>query len=182
MSREATIEDLYRFRGEGKAELVDGKIVHLGPVGAMYGRAAGSVAFSLGMFRQKTGASGQPFLSTVAFLCDLPHRKSISPDASWYTGPRSGAEFPPTVPAFACEVRSNDDHSEETESKIAAKCSDYFAAGTEVVWDVDLHSDYVVRVFRKDAPNNPTIYRRGEIAEAEPAVPGWKMPVDEMFD
>jgi len=28
----------------------------------------------------------------------------------------------------------------------------------------------------------PKIYRRGETAEAEPAVPGWKFPVDELFD
>ena len=36
----------------------------------------------------------------------------------------------------------------------------------------------VVRVYRV---TEPAIYRRGEIAEAEPAVPGWKMPVDELF-
>ena len=28
---------------------------------------------------------------------------------------------------------------------------------------------------------NPTFYRRGEIAEAEPAVPGWTMAVDDLF-
>ena len=31
-------------------------------------------------------------------------------------------------------------------------------------------------------PANPTIYRRGEMAEAEPAVPGWTMPVAELFE
>jgi hypothetical protein len=30
-------------------------------------------------------------------------------------------------------------------------------------------------------PNRPTVYRRGEVAEAEPALPGWSMPVDELF-
>ena len=39
----------------------------------------------------------------------------------------------------------------------------------------------VVKVYRAAAPDTPTIYRRGELAEAEPAVPGWKMPVDELF-
>jgi len=38
-----------------------------------------------------------------------------------------------------------------------------------------------VRVYRRDDPNNPVIYRRGEIADAEPAVPGWRFPVNEMF-
>jgi len=49
------------------------------------------------------------------------------------------------------------------------------------VWDVDLLSDEVMKVYRANDPDHPTIYRRGEIAEAEPAVPGWRMPVDDLF-
>ena len=50
-----------------------------------------------------------------------------------------------------------------------------------VVWDVDLLSNEVVRVYRASDPGHPTIYRRGESAEAEPAVPGWTMAVDNLF-
>jgi Uma2 family endonuclease len=64
---------------------------------------------------------------------------------------------------------------------MAEKRQDYFAAGTLVVWDVDLLSDDVIKVYRATDPANPTIYRRGEVAEAEPAVPGWRMAVDELF-
>ena len=39
----------------------------------------------------------------------------------------------------------------------------------------------VVRVYRADNPTQPTIYRRGEIAEAEPALPGWRLAVNELF-
>jgi hypothetical protein len=46
---------------------------------------------------------------------------------------------------------------------------------------VDLLSDDVVRVYRASDPENATIYRRGEVAEAEPAVPGWTMAVDDLF-
>ena len=42
-----------------------------------------------------------------------------------------------------------------------------------VVWDVDLVGADVVRVFRP-ASAEPSIYRRGDVAEAEPAVPGWR--------
>jgi hypothetical protein len=48
--------------------------------------------------------------------------------------------------------------------------------------EVDLLSDDVVRVYRAASPDTPTIDRRGEIADAEPAVPGWRMPVDELFE
>jgi Uma2 family endonuclease len=67
------------------------------------------------------------------------------------------------------------------ERRMAEKRADYFAAGTLVVWDVDLLSDDVVKVYRPDDPERPRIYRRGEFAEAEPAVPGWTMPVDDIF-
>ena len=83
---------------------------------------------------------------------------------------------------FAVEVRSEGDYGAKAEEQIRKKREDYFAAGTVVVWDVDLLSEDVVKVYRADSPENPTIYHRGEIADAEPAVPGWQMPVDELFD
>jgi Uma2 family endonuclease len=64
---------------------------------------------------------------------------------------------------------------------MAAKRADYFAAGTRVVWDVDVLREQVVRVYRAADSEHPAVYRRGEIAEAEPALPGWSMPVDELF-
>jgi Uma2 family endonuclease len=64
---------------------------------------------------------------------------------------------------------------------MAEKRADYFAAGTQVVWDVDTIRDQAVRVCRSSDLATPTVYRRGEIAEAEPALPGWSMPVDDLF-
>ena len=71
---------------------------------------------------------------------------------------------------------------QKTEQEMAAKRADYFAAGCQVVWDVDLLSEEVVRVYRADDPDNPTVYRRGETAEARPAVPGWAMPANDLFE
>ena len=62
------------------------------------------------------------------------------------------------------------------------KRRDYFAAGTLVVWDVDLLGEDVVRVYYAEDPENPTVFRRGSVANAEPAVPGWRMAVDDLFD
>jgi Uma2 family endonuclease len=84
------------------------------------------------------------------------------------------------APVFAVEVRSEGDYGPRAERRMAAKRADYFAAGTLVVWDVDLLSDDVVRVHRV-GEKELTIYRRGQVAEAESAVPGWTMPVDDLF-
>jgi Uma2 family endonuclease len=49
------------------------------------------------------------------------------------------------------------------------------------VWDVDLLGNDTIKVYRSSAPDQPTTYRRGEIAEAELALPGWRVAVDELF-
>jgi Uma2 family endonuclease len=59
--------------------------------------------------------------------------------------------------------------------------ADYFAYGTLVVWDVDLQSEDVIKSYKASDPDHPVIFQRGEVADAEPTVPGWRMAVDELF-
>jgi hypothetical protein len=47
-----------------------------------------------------------------------------------------------------------------------------FAAGTLVVWDVDLRAG-VIRVYRATNPATAVIYSRGDIADAGLPRPGW---------
>jgi hypothetical protein len=35
-----------------------------------------------------------------------------------------------------------------------------------------------IHVYRVADPDRPTTYLRGQVAEAEPAVPGWRIDVD----
>ena len=79
------------------------------------------------------------------------------------------------------EVRSEYDYGRAAERAMKEKRADYFACGTLVVWDVDLQSEDVVKSYKASDPENPVIFRRGELADAEPAVPGWRMAVDELF-
>jgi Uma2 family endonuclease len=175
----ATIEDLYRI--EGKAELVNGEIVRMAPVGDEPSYRGGVIFASLLKYSTETGR-GRPYPDGAGFLVDLPNRQSFSPDASFYMGPRTGMRFLEGAPIFAVEVRSEGDYVPLAERAMAEKRADYFAAGTGVVSDVDLLSEDVIRVYRATDPRNPTIYRRGKEAEAEPALPGWRFPVDELFE
>jgi Uma2 family endonuclease len=172
------VDQLYRT--PEKAEIVHGRIVMMSPASDEHGYAVGEVFASLREnVRQRR--VGRAIPDKVGFLCNLPHRKSFSPDAAYYTGPRGRRKFYPQAPDFAVEI-SEDDYGPAAEPEMAEKRADYFAAGTKVVWDVDLHSDDVVRVYRATEPDKPTVYRRGQQAEAEPAVTGWSMPVDALFD
>jgi Uma2 family endonuclease len=175
----ATIEDLERY--PGKAELVNGEIVPMPPTGDAPGAAGDEIYVSLRQHAKETG-HGHAVSDNKAFLVQLPHRKSVSPDAAFYTGPRAGMKFFPRPPVFAVEVRSEGDYGPSAEEQMAAKRADYFAAGTQVVWDVDLlDEENVVRKYLASDPENPVTFRRGQVADAEPAVPGWRMPVENLF-
>jgi Uma2 family endonuclease len=65
---------------------------------------------------------------------------------------------------------------------MAQKRADYFAAGTFVVWDVDLLGEDIIRKYHVSNPDEPEVFRRDGIANAEPAVPGWVLNVNELFD
>jgi Uma2 family endonuclease len=175
---EVTIEDLYRV--PGKAEIVNGEIVLMSPTGGWPGYAGDRIYTSLSEYEQRVG-TGWAVGDNKAFRVNLPHRKSFSPDAAFYVGPDPGMRFFDGAPVFAAEVRSEGDYDTGAEEKRAAKRADYFAAGTLVVWDVDLLSEDPVRVYRASDPERPTLYHRGEVAEAEPALPGWRMSVDALF-
>lgn len=178
---EATIEDLYHVSWDGKAEIVNGEIVLMSPTGDLPSSAAFEIAVSLRTYARRW-KTGRAYTDNAAFLVDLPHRKSFSPDAAFYVGPRTGAKFLNGAPVFAVEVRSENDYGERAEKNIAQKRADYFAAGSLVVWDVDVLKDEVIRCYRSDDPNNSTVFHRGEMANAEPALPGWSIPVDVLFE
>ncbi|MFL6214794.1 MAG: Uma2 family endonuclease [Blastocatellia bacterium] len=177
---EATIEDLYHVPENGKAEIVDGELILMSPTGDLPGSAALEIVVSLREQSRRTGF-GRVYGDNVGFIVNLPNRKSFSPDAALYVGPRSGGKFLDGAPIFAIEVRSASDYGPKAEAAMARKRRDYFAAGTLVVWDVDVLKEEVIRVYRSDNPDHPTVYHRGETADAEPAVPGWSMPVDDLF-
>jgi Uma2 family endonuclease len=177
---EATIEDLYALPHEQKAEIVDGEIVLMSPTGAAPSYAASEIFVSLREYSRRT-KTGYPFNDNAAFRVYLPNRKSFSPDAGYYTGKWTGMKFFEGAPVFAVEVRSEGDYGPAAEGKMARKRGHYFAAGTLVVWDVDLLGDDVVKSYSCNDPNSPTIYGRGDTATAEPAVPGWSMAIDDLF-
>lgn len=177
---DATVENLYRVPEGAKAEIVDGELLTMAPTGYLPNRAASKIWLRLYEYEQRVGG-GYAIADNAGFIVSLPHRQSFSPDAAFYTGRPSGGKFLDGAPVFAAEVRSENDYEPAAERELAAKHADYFAAGTLVVWDVDVLRGESVRSYRADDPDHPRLFRRGETAEAGPAVPGWSMPVDDLF-
>jgi Uma2 family endonuclease len=174
------IEQLYQLPHNLKAEIVDTTIVPLSPAGGLSSRTSGMIFVALHHYSQLTG-SGVALPGNAAFLVDLPRRGSFSPDASYCIDLVPDENFVNGTPIFAAEVRSKHDYGPKAEEAIRAKIADYFAAGTLVVWDVDALRDKTIRVYRASQPDQPTLYGMGEEAEAEPALPGWRVAVDTLL-
>jgi Uma2 family endonuclease len=178
----ALIESLYNVPDDGKAEIVGGKLVLMSPTGYTPGRAGLVITMSLDRYSRRKKL-GHVVPDNVGFVVKLPNRLSFSPDAAFFTQkPPRNLRFVEGAPAFAVEVRSGGDYGAVAEKRLAEKRRDYFAAGTLVVWDVDLRGKDTVRSYRASDPEKPLIYRRGQRAAAEPAVPGWRMSVDDLFN
>lgn len=177
---QATIENLYHLPDDRKAEIVNGEMVLMSPTGKKPNRAGFKICLRLYEYEVKTG-SGIAVADNAGFRVNLPNRESFSPDAAFYVGKDTGMKFFDGAPVFAAEVRSEYDYGAVAEREIQKKISDYFAAGTLVVWDVDLLGEDTVRVYRANDLLTPKVYRCGETAEAEPAVSGWTMLVDDLF-
>lgn len=168
-------------RTDGKAEIVGGRIVRLVSTGYLPGTIALRLGAALLVYADARGA--QVARDTVGFLVDLPNRRSFSPDAALFFGPPPNPmRFVQGAPLFAVEVRSENDYGPAADRAIAAKRADYFAAGTRAVWDLDpLSADATVRLFTASAPDRPAVFGRGDTAHAEPALPGWSVPVASLF-
>ena len=54
-------------------------------------------------------------------------------------------------------------------------------SATDIPVDVDVLREERVRVYAAENPAEPRVYRPGERAEAEPSLPGWSMPVEDLL-
>lgn len=176
----ATLDDLYRT--EGQAELIGGRIVRMA-TGHRPNEVAGNIFMSLKLF-VRAKKKGHAYTDSMGYAVpEMPSgRESFSPDASYYDGPLPAnlMRFVEGPPTFAAEVRSENDYGAGADAEYAAKRADYFAAGTLAVWDIDPLAE-TVTLYRAGAPARPLIFAKGAAADAEPAVPGWRIAVNDVF-
>jgi len=178
-----TLDDLMRFKG--KAELIQGKVVPIMASGVLPGRIAGRIFIHLTTYVGTLGR-GEVFGDNVGYAQrpPLPNgRESFCPDVSYFNGtlPTNLMKFIIGSPTFAVEVRSENDYGRGPDRAYEDKRDDYFAAGTQVVWDVDPKAR-TIACYRAATPSQPTIFQMGDVADAEPAVPGWRAKVADLLN
>ena len=177
----ATLDDLMMV--EKKAELINGWVVRYPLMGHKPGSAAGEILFRL-MDHEKVLGVGEAFGPCLVYAVpELPSgRQSFCPDGSYHFGPwpDDRMSWIDGAPAFAVEIRVLEDYDFDSEPDRTAKRADYFLAGTKVVWDVDSLNE-IVNSYRADDPSSPVVFHTGDMADAEPALPGWRLSVSDIF-
>ena len=177
----ATIEDLARY--PGKAELINGRIVKHMATGFRPNRLA---AFIWQMIEEYAMACGRGYGLTDNMGFRVRRlssgRESFSPDAAYYSGnpPKNDMKFISGPPTLAVEVRSENDYGDMAEEEMASKRADYFEAGTLTVWDVDPLAN-TITVYRVGEPEQGQVFGMSDTVDAEPAMPGWKVAVNEIM-
>jgi Uma2 family endonuclease len=173
-----TVEELEQSPPHGEWELIDGELVPVTPsslrstsLGFRLGRIVGNFvdAHDLGLM---TGADGGYVL--------FPDRQTLRvPDVGFIRKHRvppaeEHSRFPRLAPDLAIEVLSPSDRMVDAISKVTM----YLQAGVQLVWLVD-PDERTITVFRPDAP--VTVLREGDTLDGSDILPGFSVPVAEIF-
>ena len=177
-TKHMTADELLMMPDDGyRYELVRGELRKMSPAGHHHGDYALAVGSSLRVFTTQTGV-GKSYAAETGFLLNWDHVRA--PDASFVRQDRVEAArdtpgFFPGPPDLAVEVVSPNDRYSDVEEKV----EDYLHAGTLAVIVVNPRN----RTVRIHCPNMDvvTLYE-DDILEVPEVIPGWRMPVRQIFE
>jgi Uma2 family endonuclease len=179
--REATLDDLTLMAEGWRAEIVHGKLEPL-PMGCTRTARAGDyITTALSRYEQRT-ESGVAAGDKTIFEVKMRFRECFIPDSSYCLGVNAETLDRVGPPSLAVEIRSDTEYDLRAERGIEFKRKEYFEAGTLIVWDVDVLREGFIKSYHKDAPDEPTVFKRGDLAHAEPTLPGFRLDVEDMIE
>ncbi len=173
-----TANELIHLPDDGcKYELLDGALVTMPPPGAWHGAVGGNAYGALWTFvRQHPG--GRVFQDIGVFLGHHPDTVR-APDVCYLSAERMPAGGIPrgyldVVPDLIVEVISPSDRRSEVEAKVR----DWLRGGARLVWVLD-PDPRTVTVYPGDQV--PRTLSEAETLTAEPVLPGFSVPIRELF-
>ncbi|MDP9348774.1 MAG: Uma2 family endonuclease [Gemmatimonadota bacterium] len=178
-TRPTTAEELLRMPDDGfRYELVAGELKKMNPAGGQHGRVAMTVGLSLAQ-HVRANDLGTVYAAETGFRIASHPDTVRAPDAAFVRKERAEAMgdvqgYLPGAPDLAVEVVSPGD----SYSEVVEKAFDWLEAGARLVVVVDPRR------------RNVTLYRSREeirvlseedLLDGVDVVPGWKVPVRELF-
>jgi Uma2 family endonuclease len=158
-------------------ELNNGRLEIMSPTGRKHGKSQAKITGHL-MYLGELKGHGEVMTEVGVILWRNPDRV-VGPDVAFFSNSRLPTKDSPegyieTIPDLVVEVRSkNDSHTE-----VEQKTKDYLQAGVQVVWVVDNNA----RTITVSGSNNTvTVLRENDVLRAEEIVPGFEVPVKDIF-
>ena len=172
-----TDEELIAFAHDGhKCELIDGEII-MTPVGAEH-EQIGAVLLARLYAYVSQRRLGYVWGSSIGYR--FKEGNVRSPDVSFVVlGKLVGLKRPPkTFPQFAPDLAVEILSPSDTIEALHQKIVEYFDNGTKLVWVVN-PEEQIVLVYHSAQPD--TILRVKDQLSGEDVIPGFSMPVAELF-
>jgi Uma2 family endonuclease len=174
-----TPEEFMRlYSDEDYVELIRGEVVQLTPPGLRHGLIGEEVRDVLKPY-VKIGNLGIVLSMEIGYVLEREPYTVRAPDVSFISQARleqveDEEKHFPGAPDLAVEILSPTDSLRATESKARM----YLRAGGSVVWILD-PKDKTLRIYRPDA--DPIVLGPDDEADAEPALPGFRCNVGNLF-
>ena len=172
-----TAEELFKMPDDGwRYELVRGELRKMAPPGQFHGEYIVNTTIPLGVY-VKANNLGKVYAAETGYRLAPDH--VLAPDVSFVSRERleaigEGPGYWPAAPDLVVEVLSPSDRL----TRVNEKVRDWLDAGTRMV--------IVVNPRRRDAtvhrPNQePITLTEEDTLDGEDVVPGWTMPVEDIF-
>lgn len=171
-----TAEEFWALHLE-RAELVNGEVVELVPALPQHGQIPGALVTALNLWlkQSKAGLAG----TDGGFILGRNPDRVRGPDVWFLRKENIPAEFPAgfweVAPDLVAEIVSTSDTAEVIKEKL----TDYFAAGTQVVWlvyprfkEVEVHtSSRTVRILQAE-----------DVLQEPELLPGFTLKIAKLFE
>ena len=173
-----TAEELLAMPDDGfRYQLVRGELVQMAPAGRVHGKRGNRVNVSLSSHVYENNL-GETYLAETGFHLETDPDHVLAPDIAFVTKEREET-FPdedgyfPGPPDLAVEVISPSDRYTE----VAEKVAEWLTAGTRMVVVVNSRN----RTVQAHTPEGVTELTEADTLDGGDVVPGWRLPVADIF-
>ncbi len=178
-NRPMTGDELLRMPGLDPCELVAGRVVHMTPTNPTHGRIEVNVAAALKQF-VRTQNLGVVMAGEVGVFTSRNPDTVRAPDVLFLSHERNARRERPqgfldVAPELTVEILSPTDRPDPVRRKLG----EYFAAGVRLVWVID-PATRTVQVHR--GRGEPLSLAPGAVLTGEDVLPGFELPVDDIFE
>jgi Uma2 family endonuclease len=176
-----TADDLWALgKDDVRRELVDGRVVEMGPAGSAHGNVSAKVCGRLEEHVRRFGG-GEVFTADTGFVLALPDdpERVRAPDVALVSSHRVPEEGLPSgfflgAPDLVVEVLSPSDDAADVQQRVR----DFLEAGARLVW-LFAPQARTVTAFRADG--SARLLREHETLDGEELLPGLQIPLAEIF-